>query len=41
MPNFRKLDPEEVKAQLDKGKGQRKLIEELYDSVLADYEVGD
>jgi hypothetical protein len=41
MPNFRKLDPEEVKAQQDKGKGQRKLTEELYDSILADYEVGD
>src|SRR6266545_7228497 len=41
MPNFRKLDPEEVKAQVDKGKGQRKLIEELYDSILADYDVGD
>ena len=41
MPNFRKLDPEEVKAQVDRGKGQRKRIEELYDSILADYEVGD
>lgn len=41
MPNFRKLDPDEVKAYQDKGKGQRKLVEELYDSILADYEVGE
>ena len=41
MPNFRKLDPEEVKAQQDKGKGQRKIVEEQYDSILADYQVGD
>jgi hypothetical protein len=41
MPNFRKLDPEEVKAQQDKGKAQRKITEEQYDSILADYEVGD
>jgi hypothetical protein len=41
MPNFRKLDPEEVKAQQDKGKGQRKVTEEQYDAILADYEVGD
>jgi hypothetical protein len=41
MPNFRKLDPEEVKAQQNKGKGQRKIVEEQYDAILADYEVGD
>jgi len=41
MPNFRKLEPEEVKAQQDKGKGQRKIVEEQYDAILADYEVGD
>ena len=41
MPQVRKLDPEEVKAYQDKGKGQRKITEEQYDSILADYEVGD
>jgi hypothetical protein len=41
MPQVRKLDPEEVKAYQDKGKGQRKITEEQYDAVLADYEVGD
>ncbi len=41
MPNFRKLDPEEVKTYQDKGKGLRKLTEEQYDAILADYEVGD
>jgi hypothetical protein len=41
MPNFRKLEPEEVKAYQNKGKGTRKLTEELYDSILNDYEVGD
>ena len=41
MPQVRKLDPEEVKAYQDKGKGQRKLIEEQYDAIFADYEVGE
>jgi hypothetical protein len=41
MPNFRKLDPEEVKAYQDKGKGERQITAELYDSILADYEVGE
>ena len=41
MPQVRKLDPSEVKAYQDKGKGQRKITEELYDSILADYEVGE
>jgi hypothetical protein len=41
MPQVRKLDPEEIKAYQDKGKGTRKITEELYDSILADYEVGE
>jgi hypothetical protein len=41
MPNFRKLEPEEVKAYQDKGKGERKLIEEQYDAILGDYQIGD
>ncbi|MEO7910383.1 MAG: hypothetical protein ABIV47_12110 [Roseiflexaceae bacterium] len=41
MPQVRKLDPEEVKAYQDKGKGTRKITEELYDSILADYGVGE
>jgi hypothetical protein len=41
MPNFRKLEPEEVKVYQNKGKGLRKLTEEQYDAILADYEVGD
>jgi hypothetical protein len=41
MPNFRKLDPEEVQAYENKGKGTRKLVEEQYDSILADYAVGE
>jgi hypothetical protein len=41
MPQVRKLDPEEVKAYQDKGKGQRKLVEEEYDAILADFEVGE
>ena len=41
MPNFRKLEPEEVKAYQDKGKGTRKITEEQYDAILADYEVGE
>ena len=41
MPQVRKLDPEEVKAYQDKGKGLRKLTEEQYDAILADYEVGE
>jgi len=41
MPKFRKLDPEEVKAYQDKGKGTRKLVEEEYDAILTDYEVGE
>jgi hypothetical protein len=41
MPNFRKLEPEEVQNLENKGKGTRKLTEELYDAILADYEVGE
>lgn len=41
MPQVRKLAPEEVKTIENKGKGQRKLTEELYDSILSEYEVGD
>jgi hypothetical protein len=41
MPQVRKLAPEEVQALENKGKGQRKLIEELYDSILSEYDTGD
>jgi hypothetical protein len=41
MPQVRKLAPEEVQAIENKGKGQRKLTEELYDAFLSEYEVGD
>src|SRR5829696_8961600 len=41
MPQVRKLAPEEVKAYQDKGKGLRKLTEEQYDAILADFEVGE
>jgi hypothetical protein len=41
MPTVRKLAPEEVQVIENKGKGQRKLTEELYDSFLADYNVGE
>jgi hypothetical protein len=41
MPQVRKLDPSEIKAYQDKGKGTRKLVEEQYDAILADYEVGE
>lgn len=41
MPQVRKLAPDEVKAYQDKGKGQRKITEEQYDTILADYEIGD
>jgi hypothetical protein len=38
---MRKLAPEEVKALENKGKGQRKLIEEQYDAILGEYASGD
>jgi hypothetical protein len=41
MPQVRKLAPDEVQTLQNKGKGQRKLVEEQYDAILSDYEVGD
>jgi len=41
MPQVRKLDPSEVQTIENKGIGLRKQTEKLYDSILADYEVGD
>ena len=41
MPQVRKLAPEEVQEIQNKGKGQRKLVEEQYDAILSEYEVGD
>lgn len=41
MPKVRKLEPEEVLTIENKGKGLRKLTEEQYDAILADYEVGE
>lgn len=41
MPNVRKLSQEEVRTLENRGKGQRKLIEEEYDSFLSDYDAGD
>lgn len=41
MPTVRKLAPEEVQTIEDKGKGVRKIAEEQYDQLLANYEVGD
>jgi hypothetical protein len=41
MPTIRKLAPDEVQTLHNKGKGQRKLVEEEYDRYLADYETGD
>jgi hypothetical protein len=41
MPQVRKLAPEEVREIQNKGKGQRKLVEEQYDAILSEYEVGD
>ena len=41
MPQVRKLAPEEVQTIQNKGKGQRKLVEEQYDSILSDYVVGE
>ncbi len=41
MPIVRKLAPEEIQVIENKGKGQRKLVEEQYDAFLADYDVGD
>jgi len=41
MPQVRKLALDEVQALQNKGKGQRKLVEEEYDAILSDYDVGD
>jgi hypothetical protein len=41
MPQVRKLAPDEVQAFQNKGKGQRKLVEEEYDAILSDYTIGD
>src|SRR6187455_2364998 len=41
MPQVRKLAPEEVQTLQNKGKGQRKLVEEQYDAILSDYAVGE
>ena len=41
MPSFRKLEPEEVQEIENKGKGLRKLIEEEYDAILAEYSISD
>ena len=41
MPTVRKLAPEEVQVIENKGKGVRRLTEEQYDQVLADFAVGD
>src|SRR5690349_10362665 len=41
MPQLRKLSPAEVQTLEYKSTGQRKLVEEQYDTILSDYEVGD
>jgi hypothetical protein len=41
MPQVRKLTEAEVKALNNKGKGQRKIVEEEYDAILSQYEAGD
>jgi hypothetical protein len=41
MPQLRKLSEDEVRKIENKGKGQRKLVEEEYDRYLSDYEVGE
>ena len=41
MPSVRKLNPDEVWAIENKGKGQRKLIEEQYDAILGEYNEGE
>lgn len=41
MPSVRKLNPDEVRAIENRGKGQRKLIEEQYDELLREYNPGD
>jgi hypothetical protein len=41
MPQVRKLAADEVQELQNKGKGQRKLVAEEYDTILSDYDVGD
>ena len=41
MPSVRKLNTDEVRALENKGKGQRKLIEEQYDAILGEYDRGE
>ena len=41
MPNVRKLSADEVRTLENKGKGQRKLVEEQYDAIISDYLAGD
>jgi len=41
MPNVRKLSADEVWTLENKGKGQRKLVEEQYDAIISDYSAGD
>jgi hypothetical protein len=41
MPTVRKLASDEVQALQTKPKGRRKLLEEQYDAILGDYDVGD
>lgn len=41
MPNVRKLSQDEVRVIENKGKGQRKLIEEQYDTILGEYAEGE
>jgi hypothetical protein len=41
MPIIRKLTQQEIQTLANKGKGQRRLVEEQYDEFLADYGPGD
>lgn len=41
MPSIRKLAPAEVQAIETKAKGARKLTEELYDQVIAEFAAGE
>lgn len=41
MPSVRKLTNQEVDQIKNKGKGQRKLVEETYDAILGEYESGN
>jgi hypothetical protein len=41
MPMVRKLSVDEVRDIENKGKGQRKLIEEEYDTIIGEYSEGD